>query len=425
VTEKLKILHINTFAEGGGAARALARLRKGFRGAGMETGLLVAYQGGHQEAGIIKQHPVLGETFADLRRHLDAMPVRFTPKQPVTSFAPAVVPDMLSHQIDRLKPDLVHLHWLGAGFCRLESLARINRPLVWTLHDMWAFTGGCFYAGECDAYTDKCGKCPQLGSKNDVDLSRKVWQRKADSWKNLDVTVVTPSQWLAECARKSSLFKNRRIEVIPNAIETDIFKPADSNNCRSFFKLPDNKKYILFGAINATSDERKGFAYLQKALNVFKQKNTGDRVELLVYGSSEAPAAMDFDLKVRFMGYINNDDTLARLYAAADVVVVPSLEDNLPNVVVEAMACGTPCAAFNIGGMPDMIDHMKNGYLARPLDVEDLAKGIAWILNSEDAAGSLRKNARLKAEQNYALEKIAQRHIALYQDILKERGLNH
>ena len=424
MNKEIKILQVNTFAEGGGAARALARLRKSFRGAGMETNLLVAYQGGHPEAGIIKRQPVLGETFADLRRHLDALPVRFTPKQPITSFAPAIVPDLFYRQIDRQKPDLVHLHWLGAGFCRLESLARINRPLVWTLHDMWAFTGGCYYAGDCTAYEEKCGKCPQLGSNRDVDLSRKVWQRKANSWENLDLTVVTPSRWMAKCAGKSSLFKNRRIEVIPNAIEKNIFKPDDSRNCRSYFKLPENKKYILFGAINATSDERKGFAHLQKAMDILHKKGLGDSVELLVYGASEPAAPPDLGLKTRFMGYINDDITLARLYSAADLVVVPSLEDNLPNVIVEALACGTPCCAFNIGGMPDMIDHMKNGYLAEPFKAGCLAEGIEWILQYKESDGTLRKNARMKAEQNFTLEKIAHRHLELYRDVLKTQVLN-
>ena len=423
MNDNLKILHINTFAEGGGAARALARLRKSFRVAGMETELLVAYRGGHLEAGIIKKHPVLGETFADLRRHLDALPVRFTPKRPVTSFAPAVVPDLLPQQIDRLKPEIVHLHWLGAGFCRLESLARINRPLVWTLHDMWAFSGGCFYAGNCTAYKQMCGKCPQLGSKRDVDLSRRIWRRKARSWKNMNLTVVTPSHWLADCARQSSLFKNRRIEVIPNAVETDIFKPEDPGYCRSRLNLPENKKFILFGAINAASDKRKGFTYLQKALQILSQKGMNDTVELLVYGASEPKTPPDLGLPARFMGYIHDDISLAMLYSAADVTVVPSLEDNLPNVVVEALACGTPCVAFNIGGMPDMITHKQNGYLADPFETEDLAEGIKWVLQCRESDENLRKNARMKAEQIYSLKMIAKLHLDLYADIMQPRSL--
>ncbi|MEJ2033657.1 MAG: glycosyltransferase, partial [Deltaproteobacteria bacterium] len=268
----MKILHVNTFAAGGGAARAVSRLRKGFREIGVETRLLVQSSSSPLESGTICKQKIFTCLTADFRRHLDAIPVRFSPKGPVTGFAPAIVPDRFSQIVARLAPDIVHLHWLGAGFCRLESLARINRPLVWTLHDMWAFTGGCFYAGECNSYREKCGNCPQLGSGREVDLSRKVWQRKARSWEKLDLTVVTPSHWLAQCTRESSLLKNRRIEVIPNALETDIFQPLDIHSCRRRLKLPKNKKFILFGAINATIDSRKGYRYLQQALKTLSQE---------------------------------------------------------------------------------------------------------------------------------------------------------
>lgn len=415
----MKILHVNTFAGGGGAARAAARLRQGFHELGLETQLLVQSAAGPAPAGTLCKQRFLPGPGADLRRHLDALPVRFAPKRPVTSFAPAVVPDRVPKLVAKLAPDLVHLHWLGAGFCRLESLARLRRPLVWTLHDMWAFTGGCFYAGDCDRYRERCGACPQLGSHWEHDLSRRVWLRKARTWPELDLTLVTPSRWMAACARQSSLLGNARIEVIPNGIETELYRPLDRQTCRQRFNLPPERKYILFGAVNATSDRRKGFQYLQPALQTLSRGPWKERAELLVYGAEQPENPPDLGLPTRYLGYLSQDRDLAAAYSVADLVVAPSVEDNLPNVVVEALACGTPCAAFAIGGMPDLIDHRKTGYLAQPFEIEDLARGISWLLEQADAHETLRRNARAKAERDYALDTIARRHLALYREILE------
>jgi glycosyltransferase involved in cell wall biosynthesis len=414
----MKILHVNTFAAGGGAARAAARLRQGLHEIGIKTELLV-------QAPIIGSAPDIHckQTFfpnlsADLRRHLDALPLRFTHRKPVTSFSPAVVPDRFPERVADLKPDLVHLHWLGAGFCRLESLARIDRPLVWTLHDMWAFTGGCFYAGDCTRYRERCGACPQLGSAKESDLSRHVWNRKAHAWRNLDLTIVTPSRWMADCAGRSPLLKNFRIEVIPNGIETDIYTPLDQRSCRERLNLPTDKKLVLFGAINATSDQRKGFHLLQPVLQKLGQSGWQQQTELLVYGASKSAAPLDLGLKTHYLGYLHDDESLAVAYSAADLVVAPSLEDNLPNVVVEALSCGTPCAAFDIGGMPDMIDHQVNGYIAKAFDIEDLSSGIKWLLENSGSESPLRANARTQAVKKFTLETVARQHEELYWGIL-------
>jgi len=420
----MKILHVNTFAVGGGAARAAARLRQGLHGIGIATELLVQAPVTSPTPDIHCKQTFLPRLSADLRRHLDALPLRFTRTKPVTSFSPAVVPDQFPKRVTELKPDLVHLHWLGAGFCRLESLARIGCPLVWTLHDMWAFTGGCFYAGDCTRYRNSCGACPQLGSEKESDLSRKVWSRKAHSWRNLDLTIITPSNWMAECARQSPLLKNFRIEVIHNGIETDIYTPQDQRACRERLNLPMDKKLILFGAINATSDRRKGFQVLQPALQKLGQSGWQKKAELLVYGASEPQNPPNLGLKTHYLGYLHDDESLAVAYSAADLVVAPSLEDNLPNVVVEALACGTPCTAFEIGGMPDMIDHQSNGYLAKAFDINELARGIEWLLENSGPESLVRTCARNQAVNKFTLETVARRHEKLYREILTVKALS-
>jgi len=418
----MKILHVNTFAAGGGAARAASRLRKGLAELGIATQQLVQSEAGHTDPGTVCKQKIFPGLSADLRRHLDALPLRFTSKRPVTSFSPAIVPDRFPQRVIELDPDIIHLHWLGAGFCRLEALAKLKRPLVWTLHDMWTFTGGCFYAGDCTRYQERCGQCPQLGSQKESDLSRRVWQRKKRSWGNLNLTVITPSNWMAECARQSPLLENHRIEVIPNGIETDLYKPLDQRFCRELLNLPRDKKFILFGAINATSDRRKGFQHLQPALQILRQKGWQEQTELLIYGAAQPENPPDLGLRAHYLGYLHDDLSLAVVYSAADLVVAPSTEDNLPNVVVEALSCGTPCVAFDIGGMHDLIDHQGNGYLAKPFEVEDLARGMVGILEQQNPAGTLRQNARGKAESNYALADIAHRHAELYRDILHSPG---
>ena len=286
---------------------------------------------------------------------------------------------------------------------------------------MWAFTGGCHYSGDCEGYKNSCGKCPQLSSEKEFDISRWIWKRKASAWKNTNLTIVTPSNWLAQCAQKSSLFQNLRVEVIYNGIDTNIYKPIDKNLARNCLNLPQNKKIILFGATSAISDYRKGFHLLLQAVQqlskVSKGKKWGKEIELVILGSSKPIEPPDFGFKTYYLGKLNDDVSMALAYASADIFVAPSIQDNLPNTVMEALACAVPCVAFNVGGMPDMIDHKKNGYLAYPFDTDDLASGITWILDDQERYHHLCGFARDKVEKNFSLEIQACKYIDLYNSL--------
>ncbi|MEK7167443.1 MAG: glycosyltransferase, partial [Patescibacteria group bacterium] len=231
------------------------------------------------------------------------------------------------------------------------------------------------------------------------------------SWKNLDLTLVSLSRWLAQKAGESRLFSQRRIEVIPNSLDTDIYKPLDKDFSRQLFNLPKDKKIILFGAANATSNPRKGFAQLREALSLLSKND----LLLAVFGSGDS--SLDFGLPVRYFGNLKDDYSLAALYSSADAMVVPSLQDNLPNTVLESMACGTPVVGFNVGGIPDLIDHRVNGYLAKPGDPKDLAQGIAWVIDNGQSLGS---NSRKKIEVEFSLKGQANRYVELYDQILKK-----
>ena len=352
-----------------------------------------------------------------LRPRVEGRLVRRYPGWNGLTFSPALLPDRLTDRVHKLNPDIIHLHWMGDSFLQVETLQRLNRPIVWTLHDSWPFTGGCHIPLDCARYRDKCGACPALGSNRENDLSRKVWQRKLKSWQGLDLTIIAPSRWIAECARSSSLFHARRIEVIPNGLDLRTYRPVDKAVARDALGLPPDKKLILFGAKSATQDMNKGFGLLVQALEKLAKNMSLDAMELLLFGSPPAITRPDFGCSTHDMGWFNDDTSLALLYSAADVFVFPSLQESLGYTAMEAMACGTPCVAFRQGGVPDLVDHEQNGYLAMPYEVEDLARGMAWILADDVNRSKLSVAARQKVEREFAIGGVVERHLALYREI--------
>jgi glycosyltransferase involved in cell wall biosynthesis len=266
----------------------------------------------------------------------------------------------------------------------------------------------------------QCGKCPQLRSTRTTDMSRWIWKRKDKHWKNLNCTIITPSAWMAECTGKSSLLQARSVHRIPYCIDLQTYRMIDNIKARSLLQLPVDKKLLLFGAVNAASDLRKGFIYLKPTLQHLSQNNHFANIELVIFGASESPDSPRLGFKSHYMGTLSDDVTLALLYSAADVFIAPSIQDNLPNTVIEASACGTPTVAFNIGGMPELIDHQKTGYLANGFSTEDLSRGITWVLENDDRYLILSRNARLKAEQEFSPEIIVNEHLHLYNDVLEQ-----
>jgi glycosyltransferase involved in cell wall biosynthesis len=332
-------------------------------------------------------------------------------------FSINVTPSLMQKQIKSLKPDIINLHWIGWEFLRIEELKKFDVPLVWTLHDMWPFTGGCHYSQECDRYTKSCGACPQLNSTREWDLSRWVWQRKAKAWNNLNLTIVTPSNWLAQCASASSLFRDFRVEVIPHGLDITTFKPIEQRLAREILNLPPDKQIVLFGAIKATSDQRKGFHLLQPALQFLSQTEWQDRLETAIFGASEPMDTPNLGFKSHYLGRLNDDFSLVLAYSAADVMIVPSLQESFGQTAFESLACGTPVVGFNATGLKDIVEHEQNGYLAQPYEVEDLARGIAWVLEDRERYEKLCDRAREKVEQEFTIDLQAQRYLALYLDI--------
>jgi glycosyltransferase involved in cell wall biosynthesis len=413
----MKVLLLNTSDITGGAARAAYRLHQGLQGIGVSSQMLVQEKSSADRA-VIAPQTRLAQGIARMKLTFDALPLKFYRQRDTTTFSLQWLPDGSASKISKLKPDVINLHWLGEAFVQVETITTLNRPIVWSLHDMWTFTGGCHYSHDCDRYTASCGICPQLRSSNDWDLSRWVWQRKAKAWKNLDLTIVALSSWLSKCASASSLFKEMRVELIPNGIDTQKYRPINRQIARELLNLPQDKHLVLFGAIGATSDKRKGFHLLQPALQDLSQSSWQERLELVIFGASQPENSPNFGFKVHYLGTFSDDLLLAIIYSAADVFVLPSTQENLANTVMEAIACGTPCVTFNIGGMPDLIEHQRNGYLAQPYKIEDLAQGIAWVIENKERHQKLSHHAREKVEQEFTLEIQARRYLSLFTEIL-------
>ena len=399
------------------------RLHRGLKNIGVDSQMLVQNKQSYNYT-VIFPASKLGKGLDKLKPTLDILPLQLYPQRDRTTYSVQWLPDNLVAQVDKINPDVINLHWINGGYLKIETIAKFNKPIIWTLHDMWAFTGGCHYNGDCINYTNSCGACPQLHSHKEKDLSRWIWQRKTKAWQDLNLTIVTPSHWLAKCAASSSLLKDMRIEVIPNGLDTKQYKPIQKSVARSILGLPEDKQLILFGAINSTSDPRKGFQLLQAALQNLGQAGWKERVELVVFGASEPNNPPELGFKSHYLGRLNDDISLSLVYAAADVFIAPSLQDNLPNTVMESLACGTPCVAFDIGGMCDMIQHEQNGYLAKPFDVDDLARGIAWVLEDKDKERwlSLSQRGREKVNNDFTLKAQAEKYINLYRSLFANKN---
>lgn len=320
------------------------------------------------------------------------------------------------------RADVIILRWITGGMLRPESFRKISKPLIWVLSDAWPFTGGCHYPGDCIRYYARCGRCPALTSKREHDLSRWLWNRKKTAWQNAALTVVGPSRWIVECARKSSLFRGRRVELIPTGIDLDVYRPIPKQTARSLLGLPSDRILIGFGALGAVSDQRKGYAVLRKALTILSQEPQGHRYHFVLFGTSHLSESETIPFPFTCLGRLFDDISLALAYSALDVFVAPSLEENLANTCLESIACGTPLVAFDIGGMPDIIDHQLNGWLVPEVSPESLARGIEALAGDRQLLERRGRNARRKAESCFDIAEKAARYRSLISEVLERHG---
>ena len=412
----MKILIVNASDLEGGAARAAYRLHNALLQENIDSHMLVQRKSS-DDFTVIGAEGKIDKAMSRVRPLLDPLGLKFYPNKTASWFSPSLLPfSNIADKINMIDPDIVHLHWINEGMMSISDIAKIKAPIVWSLHDMWAFTGGCHYDEACGRYSENCGRCKVLASQKEKDLSRIIFNKKDKIYNKIaNMTIVGLSRWIADCAQRSTLFKDRNIVNIPNPIDTDKFKPVDKITARRLLGLPEGRKLVLFGAMGATSDPRKGYVELQEAIN----KLEVDDMELVVIGSTKPSASTGFIYPIHFMGRLYDDVTLQLLYSAVDITVVPSLQENLSNVIMESMSCGTPVIAFDIGGNRDMIEHQTNGYLVKPFDTYDFVNGIEWILHLANY-DELSMAARTKVVGNFDSCVVGKKYIELYKQVLKQ-----
>jgi len=414
----MKVLLANTFANSGGAARAAYRLHQGLVQIGVHSRMLVQNNPTDDWRVRSMARSLFQKAVSRVRPQVDRLPLRCYFRRQSSTWSVGWLSNPISSIFNGSDAEIIHLHWVVDGFVPIREIKRISRPLVWTLHDMWAFTGGCHYAFDCPRFIESCGRCPQLRSASQFDVSRFAWREKKIHWKNRQMTIVCPSRWIARLARLSSILNDKEIIVIPNGIDTSIYKPLDKNHCREILGLPKDRRIILFGALGAGNKAKGGHILHPAVQELRKMVPDCSQFHIAIFGAGEPKAPVSFGIPCTYVGRLSDDIALSVLYSAVDVTVVPSLTDNLPNIVLESLSCGTPVAAFNIGGMPDMIEHRVNGYLAEPYESEDLARGIAFVLSDAGQWPQLSAMARNTAVRNFELKAIAHRHRELYENVL-------
>jgi glycosyltransferase involved in cell wall biosynthesis len=413
----LRIVHISAADYGSGASRATFRLHRKLLDHGVDSLMVVGFK--------LTDDPTVigsGSTFNKIkffsRKIIDGIPQKFYPNRKSLPWSNLFLPDTIIHRALKLKPDLINLHWISNGVLGLKSLSRFKIPLAWVLHDSWPFTGGCHLIGDCIGYRKSCGMCPQLNSNRQYDLSRLNHYRKMHSYENLNLTLVAPSNWVAECAGSASVLEGKNIEVIPHGLDTKKFEPLSKEKARKNLGLDPAAKIILFGSAYATTDMNKGFDLFQAAVIQFRKEKAGARPRAIVFGADLSLDLPDLGIETDFHGYIRDDEKLNQLYSAADVMVVPSRQETFGQTALEALACGTPVVAFDCTGPKDIIDHRETGYLATPYDPDDLFRGIKWAIEDNERNRRLSENARTAVLEKFTVEKMATNYIDLYRKIL-------
>lgn len=336
------------------------------------------------------------------------------------NLGPVLLQKLWLDQIYQAKTHIMHLHWVGNGFLPISAIARIKQPLVLTLHDMWALTGGCHVNHACEKFKTTCGRCPQLNSKKQNDITTRIFETKREAYKKQSIVVIAPSTWMADQARQSALLGDCRIVTIPNPVDIAVFRPLNKTFAKDLFGLSTAKHTIAFGAMSGVSDPNKGFALLQEALTTLAANNSD--LALLVFGANKPKKDTNLRWETKYVGTLADDLSLALMYSAADVVAVPSRQESFSQVAMEALACGTPVVAFNTTGPKDIINHTANGYLATPYDTHDFALGLRWVLEDDNRWRSLSEHARAKAVAFCSYDIVGKCHEHLYNEMIREHG---
>tara|TARA_A100001011_G_C14279977_1_gene831127 strand:- start:885 stop:2120 length:1236 start_codon:yes stop_codon:yes gene_type:complete len=410
----MKIIHL-TYADSGGAHNAVHRIHQALQKKNIDSKLWVNRSSLNDST--VKPVNRINKLVNDFRRHLiKSSLVKTLKTKNKIIHSPSILPSRWVKQINVSDADIIHLHWVQDEMLSIKDISMIKKPIVWTLHDMWAFCGAEHYANN-SRWREGYNSNNRPNYESGFDLNLWTWQRKKKYWKK-PIRIVTPSRWLANCVSESKLMSNWPVQTIPNPIDTDIWKPMDKKFAREEFNFPLDVSLILFGAMGGGKDPRKGFDLLLKSLKNLKNVLKTKKLELVVFGQNKIKSQIDIGFPIHYIGHLQNNLRLKAAYNAANVMIVPSRQDNLPSTAIEAQACGTPVVSFNVGGLTDIIIHQKTGYLAKKFDTNDLANGIRWVLDKQEDSKKLNYNSRERAIEKFSETKISDDYLNIYKKLL-------
>jgi glycosyltransferase involved in cell wall biosynthesis len=415
----LKVLQLNYSDINGGAARAAYRIHHALCDSGIDSQMLVnvAASGDWTVHGPTS---TWAKAIVRFRMELATPLQRILHTGNPIMHSPAIAPSRWPQRLNVSDADVVHLQWLQHEMLSIADIARIRKPIVWTLHDMWAFCGAEHYTTD-QRWRDGYRTDNRPAHESGFDLNRYTWQRKCKHWRR-PIQIVCPSQWLADCVRSSALMREWSVSVVPYPIDLNRWQPIDQRLARQLLGLPQDCMLLLFGALGGGKDPRKGIDLLLAALSLLRTEPGLQSLQLVVFGQREPQSPSQLGFPIHYTGHLHDDLSLRTLYSATDAMVIPSRQDNLPNTGLEAHACGTPVVAFNTGGLPDIVADRVTGALAEPFEPASLAEAIRWVLEDPQRRQQLGADARSRAENLWNPLRVAGLYAEVYQQAVEAKA---
>lgn len=411
----MRVLIVNTSEKAGGAAVAAYRLTDALNNHGVKAKMLVRDKQTDTLTVVGLEHSLLTRWYFLWERLVVFCRLHFS-RHHLFEVDIANTGTDITQLPEFKEADIIHLHWINQGMLSLGGIRKILRsgkPVVWTMHDIWPATAVCHLTLSCRRFTTQCCECRLLGGRSGLVIN--VWRRKQRMLEAGSVYFVACSHWLAQEAKASALLKGHKITNIPNPIDTRIYNRCNKQEARQRLGLPLDRRLLLFVSQRVTNPN-KGMDYLIEACRQINSTEGQPPCEVVILGGHADEVVEQLPMKAHALGYISDDRQIVDVYNAVDLFVLPSLSENLPNTIMEAMACGVPCVGFNVGGIPEEIDHKKNGYVAQYRDADDLARGILWVLEADQE--ELSTQCLRKVAQNYSPSAVAIRYTEVYNQAL-------
>jgi len=417
----MKVIHLSHFDINGGAARAAYRIHLSLLKKGLNSQMWVnKASSGHFS--IKEPTSKIDKLINELRpRLINYSLVKMLNTKNKVIHSPSVISSKWVKLINNSNADIIHLHWIQHEMLSINDISKIKKPIVWTLHDMWAFCGAEHITDD-NRWRHGYHHNNRPSYETGFDLNLWTWQRKKKYWKT-PFQIVTPSKWLANCVQESNLMSDWPVSIIPNPIDITCWRPLDKKIAREQLNLSQSVPLILFGATSATEDPNKGYDLLLSSLDYLKKNSKTKEFQLVIFGQSRSNSKLCHGYPIHFMGQLHDEISLRVLYSAADVMIVPSRIEAFGQTASEAHACGTSVVSFDIGGLKDIVEHKKTGYRAEAYDTKDLARGISWVFENNNL-GELSKTARSKVVNSFSEDLVADSYIKIYNKILSKNEKN-